>query len=312
MADFTLDANSFGAFHRNFGGNGTNDRITVNIGPNFRGTITVDALGADGEVEETTVNLPDGWRFEVTGMSETRDEAPGSKDWSGIVYDSNGDAVGTVSIRSNHIEIEGVPCLTRGTMIDTPSGPQAVETLQVGDAVLTRDNGPQVIRWTGTRKLGPRMLAAMPYLRPVRIRAAALGPGIPARDLLVSPQHRILIRSAIAARLFGAAEVLVAAKQLLELDGISIAEDVETAEYFHILFDRHQVITTNGAETESLYTGPEALKSLGPAARDEILTIFPELRDLGFVPDMARPCPSGRHARKLAARHIRNHKPLVA
>ena len=109
MADFTLDANSFGAFHRNFGGNGTNDRITVNIGPNFRGTITVDALGADGEVEETTVNLPDGWRFEVTGMSETRDEAPGSKDWSGIVYDSNGDAVGTVSIRSNHIEIEACP-----------------------------------------------------------------------------------------------------------------------------------------------------------------------------------------------------------
>ena len=91
-----------------------------------------------------------------------------------------------------------------------------------------------------------------------------------------------------------------------------VAEDLAQVEYFHILFDRHQVITTNGAETESLYTGPEALKSLGPAARDEILTIFPELRDLGFVPDMARPCPSGRHARKLAARHIRNHKPLVA
>lgn len=56
--------------------------------------------------------------------------------------------------------------------------------------------------------------------------------------------------------MFGTDEVLVAAKQLLQLDGIDIATDVERVDYYHILFDRHEVMILNGAETESLYTGP--------------------------------------------------------
>ncbi len=92
--------------------------------------------------------------------------------------------------------------------------------------------------------------------------AGALGPGHPARPLVVSPQHRILVRSAIAQRMFGSAEVLVAAKQLLSLDGIDVAQDLETVEYFHILFDRHEIVFAKGTETESLYTGPQALRGI--------------------------------------------------
>lgn len=76
-----------------------------------------------------------------------------------------------------------------------------------------------------------------------------MGAGIPDRDLLVSPQHRVLVRSAIAQRMFGSSEVLVAAKQLLQLPGISLAEDVAGVSYVHLLFDRHEIVVSNGAET---------------------------------------------------------------
>src|SRR5690606_24870473 len=114
-------------------------------------------------------------------------------------------------------------------------------------------------------------------LRPIRIRAGALGNGTPSSDLVLSPQHRVLVRSRIAQKMFGATEVLVAARQLLLLDGIDIATDLTEVEYFHMLFDRHEVVISNGALTESLYTGAQALQAVGKAARDEIFTLFPQL-----------------------------------
>lgn len=208
--------------------------------------------------------------------------------------------------------IDGAVCFAAGTMISTAVGDRAVEDLREGDLVLTRDHGLQRIRWIGSRRLDARILAAKPNLQPVRISAGALGDGLPIRDLLVSPQHRILLRSAIAQRMFGTHEVLVAAKQLLPLDGVDIASDVTTVEYFHIMFDRHEVIISNGAETESLYTGPQALKSLKGPALEEIFAIFPELRDPDHAVASARFLVSGRQARKLVARHLQHGKPLTA
>lgn len=115
--------------------------------------------------------------------------------------------------------------------------------------------------------------------------------------------------------MFGALEVLVAAKHLLEIDGIEIAGDVVDVEYFHILFDRHEVVMANGAETESLYTGPEALKTLGKAAQDEIFGLFPELRNTetgGIAATAVRPLSNGRAGRKLGMRHARNNQPVLA
>ncbi|MFV0385714.1 Hint domain-containing protein, partial [Paracoccus sp. (in: a-proteobacteria)] len=75
-------------------------------------------------------------------------------------------------------------------------------------------------------------------------------------------------------------------------------------EYFHILFDRHEIVRANGTEAESLFTGPEAMKSLSPEARDEIRAIFPQLFDgsTECTPTPARMVPSGKQARKLAER----------
>ncbi|MDP0929620.1 Hint domain-containing protein [Paracoccus onubensis] len=205
-----------------------------------------------------------------------------------------------------------VVCFARGTLIMTDFGAVPVEELSEGMLVLTRDHGLQPVRWIGGRKINGNTLHLHPNMRPIRICAGALGENTPAQDLLVSPQHRILVRSKIAQRMFGTTEVLVAAKQLCQLDGIDIADDVSEVEYFHFLFDQHEVVYSNGAESESLYTGPEALKSVGAAALEEIFTLFPQLKNTDTIPSAARELPSGRKARKLAVRHRQHNKPLVS
>ncbi|PVA07436.1 Hint domain-containing protein [Thalassorhabdomicrobium marinisediminis] len=206
---------------------------------------------------------------------------------------------------------EVFPCFVAGTMILTPDGERPVDDLDRGDLVFTRDNGPQPIRWIGSRGLSAETLTAKPNLRPIRIMAGALGEGAPAVDLMVSPQHRVLVRSKIAQRMFGAQEVLVAAKHLLCVDGVEVADDLPSVEYFHFLFERHEVIYSNGAETESLFTGPQALLTIGAAARQEIFELFPELLGIDHRPEPARTLVPGRRGRKLADRHAQNRKALV-
>ena len=195
-------------------------------------------------------------------------------------------------------------CFTRGTRIMTPRGEIEVQNLVQGDLVTTLDCGMQPIRWIGSRRLSAAALSAAPHLRPVRIPAGALGHGLPMRDLVVSPQHRVLIRSRIAQRMFDQEEVLIAAKHLVGTDGIETAMDVVDVEYWHFMLDRHQVVFSEGATTESLYTGPEALRAVDEDGRREILELLPELADADFGP--ARTLVSGRRGRNLAMRHRKN------
>lgn len=203
-----------------------------------------------------------------------------------------------------------VPCFATGTLILTETGERPVEALRPGDRVWTRDHGFQTLRWCGRRDLSAADLAANPRLLPIRIAAGALGQGRPARDLTVSPQHRILVRSQIAQRMFSAAELLVPARQLTEVPGIATVEDAGAVSYVHLLFDRHEVLLSEGAETESLYPGPQAMAGLGAAA-DEIYALFPDLRDTPDGYAAARPFATGRRARQLASRHVAHARPLA-
>lgn len=200
-----------------------------------------------------------------------------------------------------------VTCFAKGTMIDTAEGLRPVETLRPGDRVITRDRGVQVLRWQGGTHVLAEGLETRPNLRPILIRKGALGPGCPSRDLVVSPQHRILVGSRIAHRLFRDAEILVAAKHLVGLPGIGVTVPPEGVTYVHLLFNRHEIVMSNGAWSESLYTGPEALKSVSDAARREIAALFPELvRGTDTAPVPARRLLTGREAQQLAERQRRN------
>ena len=203
-----------------------------------------------------------------------------------------------------------VVCFSAEALIETSRGPVAAGDLAVGDMVRTRDAGFQPINWIMQRTFTAEDLEQAPQLRPIRIKAGALNSTSPSADLVVSPQHRMLIRSKIAMRMFGAQEVLVAAKQLLLLDGIDVAEDLSEVTYVHFLLDGHQIVYANGAETESMHTGAEALKTVGKVAVEEIYTIFPELR-AGVELPAVRELASGRKGRKLAMRHRESGHKLV-
>ncbi|WP_405401277.1 Hint domain-containing protein [Paracoccus sp. Ld10] len=233
-------------------------------------------------------------------------------DISDGVLDSAGGTVLTgVTGDQLNLENAGVVCFAAGTRIRTARGDIAVQDLRPGDLVMTKDRGLRPVQWAGGRKLADYELNLFQHLRPIRIKAGALGANIPAQDLVVSPQHRILVRSAISRRMFGADEVLVAAKQLLMLDGIDIADDLDQIEYVHFMFDRHEIVFANGAEAESLYTGVQALKAVSPKARIEIMTLFPNLFEKGREMPPVRQLLSGRMGRKLAMRHLQNDKALV-
>ncbi|MEM7440884.1 MAG: Hint domain-containing protein, partial [Pseudomonadota bacterium] len=206
-----------------------------------------------------------------------------------------------------------VACFASGTLIETRHGPVAVEDLRVSDQVMTYDNGPQPIRWIGSCHLTSAQLLASPNLRPIRIRAGALGADYPRQDLVVSPQHRVLVSSAVAIRMFDTAEVLIPAKKLLPLDGVETLENnPDGLHYWHILFDKHEIIWSNGSPTESLYTGPEALKAVSDKGRAEIQTLFPEICKPDFEPSAARLIPeSGGLMKKLVERHQMNEKPFL-
>lgn len=164
-------------------------------------------------------------------------------------------------------------CFAAGTIIDTDLGPTAIEALSVGDLVLTDDNGFQPIRWIGQRYLGPSDLRDVPELRPVRIKAGALGADGPYCDLVVSPQHRIKLGDWRAQLLFGEAEVLTAAQNLI--DGVRIVEDqADEVRYYHLMFDRHEIIRSNGLLTESLHPGDMAEMAIGEDEWAEIRNIF--------------------------------------
>jgi Ca2+-binding RTX toxin-like protein len=195
----------------------------------------------------------------------------------GVIELLDGDGAVTGRVVFENIE-QIVPCFTPGTRIATPRGEVPIEELKVGDKVLTRDNGIQPIRWIGRRDLDARTLAMNPHLRPVRIRKGSLGNGLPERDMLVSPNHRVLVANDRTALYFDEHEVLVAAKHLVAGDGVAQVAAAGVS-YIHILFDRHEVVLSDGAWTESFQPGDYTLGGMGNAQRNELFEIFPELRE---------------------------------
>jgi len=159
---------------------------------------------------------------------------------------------------------------TKKTMILTGSGEKPIEHLVVGDMIATKDNGMQTIRW-----IGSRMVSATGDFAPIMIQKGAMGN---ARNLRVSPHHRMLIGGWKAELLFGVHEVLVAAKYLVNQNTIYVSEG-DTVEYFHILFDTHQIIFSNGAPSESFHPGKMAMEALEKETREEIFSLIPKLKE---------------------------------
>lgn len=171
----------------------------------------------------------------------------------------------------------GVICFTPGTRIRTADGDVPVEYLSEGDRILTRDNGPQEVLWIGQRRISGARLYALPELRPVRIRAGALGIDRPDGDLIVSPQHSMLITGPKAQALFNTPEVLVAAQDLIDDRRVHVDHSLREVTYYHLLLERHEVVWANGLPTESFHPAMTALDTVESDQRARLFEKFPEL-----------------------------------
>ena len=245
------------------------------------GTRTVDVLANDvnetaGTLEITkingvdvnsgdTVNLPGGQSVTLNADGTITFNTDGDVEDVAFTYEVTST---TGESDTGYVSYGIVPCFTAGTLIATPVGDRKVETLKPGDLVLTEDEGPQPLRWVGQRSV-----PATGPLAPIRIAPDSFGSH---GEILVSPLHRILVRGPLAELYFGDEEVLVAAKDLVNGRTVRRVEG-GTVDYVHLLFDRHQVIQSNGLRSESFLPGSLTGQLFETEAIREICSIFPEL-----------------------------------
>jgi hypothetical protein len=317
---------------------GTNITLVRTVGTDVdvaAGAPSTFTNGPNGVIDDTTF---DGGNFSTHGYATLASLPPGAVPLlttgdpnqivafsyplgSGMVFyatipldfysGSNNAAITPAEIVSLFGNVQDTLCFAAGTLITTPQGDRAVEDLRGDDPVCTKDGTQHPIRWIKGSHVTKAALQASPNLRPVRITAGALGCGLPRRDLVVSRQHRVLVSSKIAGRMFGEHDVLIAAIKLTDLPGIFVDDAMTEVSYFHVMFDAHQIVLSEGAATESLFTGPQALKAVPRAARKELEALFPELTSAGYAPYPAALIPKGSAQKQLVMRHCKNNKPPV-
>ncbi|MFW2542011.1 Hint domain-containing protein [Primorskyibacter sp. 2E107] len=208
----------------------------------------------------------------ILNQSNTTDLAGNAVDYSDNARFASGDSLTFQGASQSSFAADntGVVCFAAGTRILTPTGEVPIERLCPGDLVLTKDNGPKPVVWRGMRRLGIKDLSRMPDLKPIEIKPGAFGNH---DALVVSPQHGVLVRH-------DNNEIMIRAKHLAEMRGgtARIKKGCRSVTYWHLLFERHEVIFSNGLPSESFFPGPEAIKALDRGAYDELISLFPSLR----------------------------------
>lgn len=251
---------------------------TANLARPCTPRLTAEREGGGRDAIETSLKTQESDKLEFAQIGP-RDVFCGSyeKETKFVDYFDGAKAIGAVNSNTSEIETS-VPCFTPGTSIATPRGETLVEDLQVGDAVITRDNGIQEIRWIGAKNMDGRQLQNNPHLQPILLQKGSLGNDLPERDMLVSPNHRMLVGNDRVSLYFDEHEVLVAAKHLLNPKaGVQTINSMGTT-YIHFMFDKHEVVLANGAWSESFQPSDYTLKGMGNAQRNEIFELFPELQ----------------------------------
>ncbi|TMV08718.1 Hint domain-containing protein [Ruegeria sediminis] len=257
------------------------DRFSIDGGPAQTYDASVTYYATITYIDGTTASITAVVAQDVAGNTYLVPEFQNNADQSAL------EAKGIRSLRLDNLEsnvAQGltssrqswniVTCFCSGTMIETEQGERPIESLKPGDLVSTLDNGLQPVRW-----IGHRTVSATGSFAPVLFRAGALENS---RDLKVSQQHRMLLRGWRLQLYTGHDEALVPAKHLVNGRNITL-EPGGFVTYYHLLFDRHEVIMAEGCPSESFHPGDLSWGILGDEAHREITTLFPELAVMGPV-----------------------------
>ncbi len=205
------------------------------IDPDNPDEYTFDYIGADGQTYSATVYAKDGGEKDFTG------------DPSPIII-----------------------CFAKGTEIETSNGVRAIETLRIGDLVHTIDAGYVPLKWLGQSDVEASEMQLWKNLIPVRVKPNAFGPGCPTKDIVLSPNHRVLVKGAQAELYFGEDEVLVAIKALI--NGTTVQQEAACSgiSYFHLLLDGHHIVDTCGLMSESLFLGDQSMLAISDCASQDM------------------------------------------
>jgi hypothetical protein len=244
------------------------------------GTLRITQINGVNVVAGQVITLPSGQQVRLNADGTLTIIGNGDIEQVNFTYSVASTVGGHVD--TGLVQVTTIPCFVAGTLILTADGERLVEDLEPGDLVMTQDDGPQPLRW-----IGRRQVAASGALAPIEIAAGTFGNH---RKLRVSPQHRILVRDSLAELLFGEPEVLVSAKDLVNDRSVRVAAG-GMVDYVHLLFDKHQIVSSCGLATESFLPGPQASRMFEDAIIDEIRTLFPELdprTGTGYSPSVRR------------------------
>jgi hypothetical protein len=208
----------------------------------------------------------------------------------------------------SNIPIADILCFAKGTMIRTVSGEKTVEDIKVGDKLVTYEGTITTVHWASSSHHDAETLTRFPKLRPVKIKEGAFGDGLPKHDLLVSRQHRMMLRSIVANRMTGHFEVLVPVHTLSDNSFAEIDETQKEVTYYHLLTDQHDVILANGLPCESLHIGAHLEGAIGPDRYQQVLDL---LASGQVSKESSLPILENKQARKLIERIAKNGKLLL-
>ncbi|WP_370311859.1 Hint domain-containing protein [Sagittula sp.] len=195
-------------------------------------------------------------------------------------------------------------CFVAGCGVATPGGVRPVETIVQGDLVLTHDGRAEPVIWVGLTRVTWAEQMGNARRRPVRIGKDALGPGVPERAVMVSPQHRVLVRSPLVARAARGGEALVPALSLTALPAVRQMPSLPGLDYVHIACARHVLLLAEGVAVETALPEPLALQEMNAAQREALVAAVGQA-------EPGWPVLSMRKAERVVARSMARGAPLV-
>ncbi len=283
---------------------GTGTATEAGQGPGGDDVFIIDLSGFNDNFGFITEKLDSGDSFQIYGWDTHTISGTihtfTYTGWDGGTYTFTIDALS----ENNNTTVDPnitIVCFARGTLIATRDGQTAVEDITTDTEVLTAGGAYRRVRWIGSTRISSTTLHEKPHLRPIRIACDTFGKNAPSRPLYVSPQHRILLRGMDVDLMFGTNEVLVAAKYLVDGVNITVQDDGSDVEYFHILFDTHEIVYSENLETESFFPGQVGISALDEDVKRELFELFPDLaKDTARLTGTCRPALKAYEMRALA------------
>ena len=178
----------------------------------------------------------------------------------------------------------------RGAILQTETGPCAVEDLLPGDKILTASNGFQTLLWKGSMTIIPGPQNQRPEMGTMtRLTSEAFGYGRPMPDLVLGPSARMTHKSAGVRTLTGRNSALIPVRDFIDQSQIIELTPVSAVQVYQLGFGDHERLCVNGIEIESLHPGLPHMIGLKGETISNLMALFPHKQSLADFGPLIHP-----------------------